>query len=280
MLIDIHSHINSQHFGKEQADVIKRAKEAGVEKIVCVGCDRDSCLSAIELAQQFENVYAAIGLHPNYAFEFDEQFENLLKTAKFNKKIVSIGEIGLDFYNLDWQIDEITAKNQSLKPSKEEFIQKQKEVFLRQLEIANELGLPVTIHMREATNETLKIFEENKNLLANGGILHCFSGSLETVKRVFNLGLHISIGGTITFKNSRVMPEVLKQIGISKVILETDCPYLCPEPFRGQRNEPKNVLIISRKIAEIVGVSQEEVEKITTQNALRVFPRLGIDGKF
>ncbi len=275
MFIDIHSHINNEVFENEIEGVISRAKEAGVLKIVCVGCDLESSKSAISLANRFDCVYAAIGLHPNAAFEFSKEAEELIFSAASNKKIVAIGEIGLDYHDFEWQIDQARRKDPSLgEISKEDFILKQKEVFIKQIELANKLNLPVMIHMREATNETLNILEQNRALLSSGGLMHCFNGSLETTMRVFDLGFYISLGGAITFKNSRTMPEVLEEIGLSRVTLETDCPYLSPEPFRGKRNEPKNIPIIAKKIADLTFSSLKEVETKTTQNALCVFPRL------
>lgn len=275
MFIDIHSHISDERFNGEIDAVISRANDAGVGKIVCVGCSKETSKQAIALARKFDCVYAAIGFHPNNVFEFDEEAKEILRSAKDNKKVVAIGEIGLDYYDLEHQISETELQFPALSNlTKEEFIKKQKEVFISQLEIAKEIGLPIMIHMREATGDTLQILEENKSYVENGGLLHCFSGSLETTKRILNLGLHFSIGGSITFKNSRVMPEVLSQTGLVGLTLETDCPYLCPEPFRGQRNEPKNIPLIAKRISEITGTTIDEVEKISTENAYKVFPRL------
>ena len=274
MFIDIHSHINNEKFENEIEDVISRAKEANVGKIVCVGCDVSSCKTALELAEKFENVYASIGIHPNNVLEYNQEVETLLRSAKENKKVVAIGEIGLDYYDLDWQLEQIGIEFPNIEISKEDFVAKQKEIFIKQLELAKEIGLPIMIHMRDATSDTLKILEENSSFVENGGLLHCYSGSFETTMRVFNLGLFVSIGGAITFKNSRIMPEVLEEVGIDRVTLETDCPYLCPEPFRGKRNEPKNIPLIANRIASITGLPIEEVERKTTENAFKVFPRL------
>lgn len=273
MFIDIHSHINNEKF-EDVEDVISRAKDAKVEKIVCVGCDVKSCESALKLAEKFENVYAAIGIHPNNVLEYNEEVENLLRSAKENKKVVAIGEIGLDYFDLDWQLEQVKIEFPKIEITKEEFVKKQKEIFIKQLNLANEIGLPIMIHMRDATSDTLKILEENPSFVKNGGLMHCYSGSYETTMRIFNLGLYVSVGGAITFKNSRIMPAVLEEVGIDRVALETDCPYLCPEPFRGKRNEPKFVPLIASRIASITGLSIEEVEEKTTQNALTVFPRL------
>lgn len=274
MFIDIHAHINNERFENEIDEIISRAKNANVEKIVCVGCDVSSCKSALELSEKFDNVYASIGIHPNNVLEYTEEVETLLRSAKNNKKVVSIGEIGLDYYDLDWQLDQVSRQFPEIKISKEEFVQKQKEIFVKQLKLAKEISLPIMIHMRDATSDTLKILEENPSFVENGGLMHCYSGSLETTMRIFNLGLYVSIGGSITFKNSRIMPAVLEQVGIERVTLETDCPYLCPEPFRGTRNEPKYIPLVASRIASITGLSIEEVERKTTENAFKVFPRL------
>ena len=275
MFIDIHSHISDKKFDGEVDAVILRAKDAGVGKIVCVGCDMETSKKALALAKKFENVYAAIGFHPNNVFEFDKAAEELLRSAKNNKKVVAIGEIGLDYYDFEHQIFEVKEKFPTLlNLTKEEFIEKQKEIFIKQLEIAKEISLPIMIHMRDATSDTLKILEENKSYVSNGGLMHCFSGSFETTMRVINLGLYFSIGGSITFKNSRIMPEVLSEIGISRITFETDCPYLSPEPFRGQRNEPKNIPLIAKRVSEITNTPLSEVERVSTENAYKVFPRL------
>ena len=274
MFIDIHAHINNERFENEIDEIISRAKNANVEKIVCVGCDVSSCKSALELSEKFDNVYASIGIHPNNVLEYTEEVETLLRSAKNNKKVVSIGEIGLDYYDLDWQLDQVSRQFPEIKISKEEFVQKQKEIFVKQLKLAKEIGLPIMIHMRDATSDTLKILEENPSFVENGGLMHCYSGSLETTMRIFNLGLYVSIGGSITFKNSRIMPAVLEQVGIERVTLETDCPYLCPEPFRGTRNEPKYIPLVASRIASITGLSIDEVERKTTENAFKVFSRL------
>lgn len=280
MFIDIHSHINHKNLIIDLENVISRAKAQGVEKIVCVGSDYDSSLKAIELSDKFECVFAAIGVHPNEAYEFDDKAIKLLHSAKENTKIVAIGEIGLDYYDLDWQIEQAKIKDPKLNEiTKEQFVEKQKEVFIKQIEIANSIGLPIMIHMRDSTSDTLKILESNKSFVEFGGLIHCYSGSLETTNRIYELGFYVSVGGAITFKNSRIMPKVLEEVGIERVTLETDCPFLCPEPYRGQKNEPKNIPLIAQRIAQLTNKSIDEIEYITTQNCLKVFPRLN-NGKF
>ncbi len=275
MLVDVHSHLNDSRLISNVEEIIEKSRQNGVEKIICSGHDLSSSVLAIQLANKYDNVFASIGIHPHSCFEYDENFEELSKTAIKNRKIVAIGEIGLDFYNLDLQIEEILKIYPNMNLTKEILIEKQKEVFLKQLKLANMLELPFIIHMRDATDETLKCLEMNKNLLTYSGIIHCFSGSVETTKRIEKLGLYYSIGGSITFKNSRVMPEVLREVKLERVLLETDCPYLSPEPFRGQTNTPANIPIIRKKLSEITGIPEKEVEEITTKNAHKIFKRLG-----
>jgi TatD DNase family protein len=280
MFIDIHAHINDEKLINDIDNVLLRAKEAGVEKIVCVGADYESSKTAVELADKYQNVYATVGIHPNECFEFDKKMGQLIVDSAKNKKVVAIGEIGLDFYDLDYQINEAKQRNPKLEiTTKEQFIAKQKEIFIEQIELANRVGLPIMIHMREATGETLQILEDAKKegLIKNGGLLHCYNGSLETTKRVFELDFYISLGGALTFKNSKTMPEIIKQIGIDRVCLETDCPYLSPEPFRGKINEPKNVVLVAEKLATITMKGLNEIEKTTTENCYAVFPRLKND---
>lgn len=273
MFIDIHAHLNDERLIADVDNIILRASEQNVGKIVCVGSDYDSSILAISLAEKYKNVYAAVGIHPYDCFMFDKKMEDLILSVSKNKKVIAIGEIGLDFNDIQYQINQAKLKNPKLDLTEEIFKNKQKEIFLKQIELAHKISLPIVIHMREATNETLQILENNKYLIKNGGIFHCYNGSLETTKRIFNLGFYISIGGTITFKNSK-MQEILKEIGIEKVMLETDCPYLSPEPFRGKINEPKNISIIANKIATIINENVDYVEKTTTQNCCTVFKKL------
>ena len=232
----------------------------------------ESSKSAISLANRFDCVYAAIGLHPNAAFEFSKEAEGLILSAASNKKIVAIGEIGLDYHDFEWQIDQARRKDPSLgEISKEDFILKQKEVFIKQIELANKLNLPVMIHMREATNETLNILEQNRALLSAGGLMHCFNGSLETTMRVFDLGFYISLGGAITFKNSKNADEMINLVPNDKILIETDSPYLAPEPVRGTRNTPINVKYIAQKIASVKNISIEEVANLTRNNVLKIY---------
>ena len=278
MFIDIHAHLNDERLISDVENVILRAKEQGVGKIVCAGSDYNSSKIAVELANKNKNVYATVGLHPQNCIEFDKKMEKFIIDSAKNQKVVAVGEIGLDFYDLEYQIREEKKRNPNFEGiSYEELREKQKEIFIKQIKLANKVGLPIMIHMRDATEQTIRILEENKNLLEKGGLLHCYSGSLETTKKIFDLGFYVSIGGSITFKNARVMPEVLKEVGIERVCLETDCPYLSPEPFRGRTNEPKNIPLIAEKIAQITNKNIKDVEDVTTENCYKVFPRLKND---
>jgi TatD DNase family protein len=276
MFIDIHAHLNDERLIEDVENVILRATEQNVGKIVCVGSDYEASVLAVKLADKYKNVYATVGVHPYDCFFFDKKMEDLILLASKNKKVIAIGEIGLDFNDVEHQILEAKEKNPNLNLTKEIFIEKQKEIFLKQMQLANQVNLPIMIHMRDATKDTLNLLEnteEGKLAMKNGGIFHCYNGSLETTKRIFDLGFYISIGGTITFKNSK-MVEVLKAIGIEKVMLETDCPYLSPEPFRGKTNEPKNIPLIAEKIASIINQPVEYVEEVTTNNCYKVFNNL------
>ena len=235
MFIDTHAHLNDAKLLPDVNGVIFRAKEFNVERIVNAGCD----LASSENAKCFDN-----------------QIENFLMENGEREKVIAIGEIGLD-YHYEGYDKEL-----------------QKKVFIRQLEIANELKLPVVIHSRDATGDMLEILKNNSNLLKYGGLMHCFNGSLETLKEVLKLGLKVSFGGAITFKNSKNAPELIKNIPLESFTLETDCPYLCPEPFRGKINEPKNIPLIAQKIADILNKNVSEIEKITTLNAKNLFKKL------
>ena len=280
MFIDIHSHIYEKYFNQDQLEkLLIDANHNNVGIIVCSGCDYDTSLLALNLANRIPNVFASIGLHPHSCFDYDEKMENLILQSKSLNKVIAIGEIGLDFFDLDFQLSEIKKQNNLNELLKEDLILKQKEVFIKQIKLANMLDLPIIIHMRDATGETLKILEDNKNLLNNSGVVHCFNGSIETAQRIINLGLYLSIGGVVTFKNAKSLPAILPLIGLDKIVLETDSPYLAPDPYRGSVNEPKNILYIANKIANIFSTSLETVEDTTSKNVFSIFKRLH-NGKF
>lgn len=275
MLIDIHAHIDDDKLKDDVENVVKRASEAGVKYIVNATCDIDSINDTLALVKKFENVYATLGIHPQALFEYDEKVENMIYAEKDNPKVVGIGEIGLDYHNMETQIAYIKQSYpQYQNITEDEVIKVQKDIFIKQIKLASRMNLPIVVHSRDATQDTLEIIKEYAAILPKKGLIHCFSGSAEIAREYFKLGFYISIGGSVTFKNARNIPEVLRQCGIDNVMLETDCPYLCPEPYRGQINEPKNVVLVNDKIADLLDMDYKEVEEKTTANARKLFGRL------
>lgn len=250
--VDVHAHILDECFKEDVEEVVKRAKEKGVDIIICSAYDVQSSEDAIELAHRFENVFATVGVHPENVDGVDfEQAKQLFINLTKEKKVVGIGEIGLDYH--------FTVENKNL----------QKMIFEKQIELANELGLPIVVHSRDAMGDTIEILK--KTNVKKESLMHCYSGSVESAKILMNLGFSFSFGGVVTFKNAKNVVEVVKNLPMDRILLETDCPYMTPVPFRGQRNEPKNVVYVADEIARIKGISIEEVARITTENAERVF---------
>ncbi len=275
MLIDIHAHIDDDKLKDDVENVVKRASEAGVKYIVNATCDIDSINDTLALAKKFENVYATLGIHPQALFEYDEKVENMIYAEKDNPKVIGVGEIGLDYHDMETQIAYIKQSYpQYQNITEDEVIKVQKDIFIKQIKLASRMNLPIVVHSRDATQDTLEIIKKYAAILPQKGLIHCFSGSAEIAREYFKLGFYISVGGSVTFKNARNIPEVLRQCGIDNVMLETDCPYLCPEPYRGQINEPKNVVLVNDKIADLLDLDYKEVEEKTTANARKLFGRL------
>lgn len=248
MFIDTHMHIGDD-FGVEPDLYVKNASDAQVEVLIASFCEKDDIMLSTKFVEKYKNLYACIGYHPEVSNKIVEKdYEILEEMVKNNPKIVAIGEIGLDYY---WNKD-----------NKD----KQREVFCKQLEIAEKLKVPVVIHSRDSINETYEILKKYKV----SGVIHCFSGSLEMAKKFISLGFLLGIGGVVTFKNSKLF-EVIEKLELTNIVLETDSPYLTPEPNRGKANESSNIPYIAQKIAEIKNISLEKVAKITTENAIRVF---------
>ncbi|MBQ7137217.1 MAG: TatD family hydrolase [Bacilli bacterium] len=246
MYIDTHLHLNKEDDVKK---IIKEATDANVQKLVISGCDKKGITEALEISSCFENVYTTIGFHPSEVIELTDDDIIWLETLiTSNNKVLGVGEIGLDYYYG--------------KENKE----KQLYFFKKQLELAEKLALPVVIHSREAFEDTYNTLKEHKLK----GVIHCFSGSLETAKLYIKLGYVLGVGGVLTFKNSR-LPEVIKTINLNNVVLETDSPYLAPTPHRGEINYPKYIPIIAKKISEIKKISTKDVENITSSNVSRIF---------
>ena len=248
MFIDTHMHI-SNDFGVKPDRYIENAKNNNVNIMIASFCEKYDLNKSIEYVNKYDCLYSAVGYHPEIANDIeDEDYKKLEDIVVNNKKIVAIGEIGLDYY---WD-----------KSNKD----KQIEVFRKQLELAERLGYPVVIHTRDAIEETYQVLKDYKVK----GVLHCFSGSLEMAEKFIRLGFLIGIGGVVTFKNSKLY-KVVEKIPLESIILETDSPYLAPEPVRGSVNESCNIPIIAKKISEIKNISLEEVEEKTTKNAISLF---------
>ncbi|MFA9145486.1 TatD family hydrolase [Bacillus safensis] len=252
MLFDTHAHLNAEQYNEDLEQVIERAQSEKVEKIVVVGFDRPTITRAMELIEEYDFIYAAIGWHPVDAIDMTDEDLAWIKDLSQHEKVVAIGEMGLDYY---WD-----------KSPKDV----QKEVFRRQIALAKEVKLPIVIHNRDATEDVVTILKE-EGAAEVGGIMHCFTGSLETAKACMEMNFYISFGGPVTFKNAKKPKEVVKEIPSDKLLIETDCPYLTPVPFRGKRNEPSYVKYIAEQIAELREISFEELAELTTKNAKKVF---------
>jgi TatD DNase family protein len=239
-------------FRRDLTDVIQRAKASGVEYIFTVGTEKKDWDRALEIAHSHPSVYAILGVHPHNAREIDEETYPTLRKLCADDKVRAYGEIGLDFYR------NLSPREVQLKR------------FREQIQFARDLGLPIVVHDREAHKETLEILKSEKAEDC-GGIVHCFSGDYEMAKACMDMGFFISIPGSITFKSAERFQEVLKQIPLQSLLIETDAPFLAPVPFRGKRNEPSYVRYTAKKVAEIKKVSFEKVAEATTENALRVY---------
>ena len=248
MFIDTHCHLSLEDYDDIDT-VIKENKEAGIDKIIISGCTKDSIIESIELSKKYKDIYLTIGYHPSEAKIINADDLVLLEKQLHEDKIVGIGEIGLDYH---YGKDDIDL---------------QKDLFRKQLELAEKYKLPVVIHSRDATNDTINILKEYPNVI---GDIHCFSGSLETAKIYISMGYYLGIGGVVTFKNSNLY-NVIRNIGLDRVLLETDSPYLTPEPNRGKKNSSKFIPDIANFLANLLGISIEEVSEITLNNTYRLF---------
>ncbi|WP_375090823.1 TatD family hydrolase [Peribacillus sp. RS7] len=252
MLFDTHVHVNAEQFNEDLEDVIERAKEAGVNNMVVVGFDRPTIIRAMELIEAYDFMYAAVGWHPVDAIDMTGEDLLWIEELSNHPKVVAIGEMGLDYH---WD-----------KSPKDV----QMEVFRKQIRLAKKVGLPIIIHNREATADIVKILKEEEASEV-GGIMHCFSGSAETALECINMNFYISLGGPVTFKNAKKPKEVAAAVPLDRLLIETDCPYLAPHPYRGKRNEPSYVKFVAEQIAEIKQLTIEEVSKATTENAKKLF---------
>ncbi|SKC83515.1 TatD family hydrolase [Maledivibacter halophilus] len=252
MLFDSHAHLDGERFDKDRDKVVERAKASGISYIMNPGADFESSVKAVELASKYDMIYAAVGVHPHDTKDMDDIMLELIKGLAKKPKVMAIGEIGLDFYYDNSPRDV------------------QKEWFRKQIRLAKNVNLPIIIHDREANNEVMNILKEEK-AFDNGVLMHCYSGSAQLARQYIKLGAYISIAGPLTFKNARKAVEVVKTIPIEYLMVETDSPYLTPEPYRGKRNESSYVKYVAEKIAQIKEISFEEVAEKTTENAKKYF---------
>ena len=251
MLFDSHAHVDDEKFDGEQEAVIARAREAGVTQILNAASDMESSRRAIKLAQEYPGIYAAVGIHPHDArLAVKDDYEQLAEWTKL-PEVVAIGEIGLDYF-YDYSPRDV-----------------QQKVFIRQLDVARQTGKPFIIHDRDAHADVLDIIKrEGKGL---NGVFHCFSGSLEMAREVIRLGFYVSMAGPVTFKNAVKQKEVAEEVPLERLLVETDSPYLTPQPHRGKRNEPAFVRLVAEEVANLRGMELEALAKATTANAKRLF---------
>lgn len=252
MLIDSHVHLDDIKFDGDRHILIENFKNNNIELVINIGADLKSSVASVDLANKYPNIYAAIGVHPHSAKEVNTMVMEQLKELALNEKVIAIGEIGLDYY-YDNSPRDI-----------------QRKWFIEQLKLAKELDLPVIIHTRDAMGETFDILKNNQNGNVRG-VLHCYSGSPEMALEYIKMGFYISLGGPVTFKNARLVREVAEAVPLDKLLIETDCPYLTPEPYRGKRNEPVYVKYVAEKIAEVKKISYDELVKATNRNTKKLF---------
>jgi TatD DNase family protein len=281
MLVETHAHLDYPDFAADFDDVIRRATEAGVTRIITIGTSIESSRRAVDLAEKYPNIFAVIGVHPSYAEEAEEDVVTPLRELAKNPRVVALGETGLDYHRLPSA--EVAKEKQvfakALQTSTEEQIEagihdgayksKQASLFEQQLDLAAELGLNVVIHQRDAWDDTLEILQPYSEKVR--GVFHCFGGSLEQANEVIGLGHLVSFTGIVTFKNGTAVRDVAARLPLFKFMVETDCPYLAPVPFRGKRCEPAHTRIVAETIAAARGISLDEVAEMTTQTAEEFF---------
>ena len=252
MLFDTHSHLNVKQFEQDEGKVIQRAKDNGVSKIAVVGFDYPTIEKAIELSKNYEGIYPIIGWHPTEAGSYSDEVEEKLTKLVKKEKIIALGEMGLDYH---WMEDPKEIQIES---------------FRKQIQLAKKLKLPIVIHNRESTEDVYQVLKE-EDIQEIGGIMHSFNLSPEWLEKFLALGMHISFSGVLTFKNAPKVKESAQRVPLNRVLIETDAPYLSPEPHRGTRNEPSYVRFVAEELARLHDVSLEEIADITTKNAIELF---------
>ncbi|ALS03016.1 hydrolase TatD [Enterococcus silesiacus] len=252
MIFDSHTHLNAEQFNEDIPETIARAKELGVTEMAVVGFDTPTIEKSLELSQQYKEIQSIIGWHPTEAGSYTPEIEKKLQQLLTTPKVVALGEIGLDYY---WMEDPKEVQDR---------------VFRRQIAIAKEMNLPISIHTRDAMEDTYNILKE-EDIRDIGGIMHSFSGDPEWMAKFLEMGMHISLSGVVTFKKALEVQEVAKAVPLDRLLVETDAPYLAPVPYRGKRNEPGYTRYVVEKIAELREVPFEEIARQTTNNAHRLF---------
>ncbi len=251
-IFDTHAHYDDEAFAEDRGELLADLPKQGIKRIVNVGASLASCKKTIELMEQYDYIYGAIGVHPSETGELNEESFAWLRQQCQHEKCVAVGEIGLDYY---W---------------KEPDPQIQKKWFVRQLDLARELSLPVIIHSRDAAKDTVDILTEQR-AGEIGGVIHCYSYTKEMAKTFMNMGFYFGIGGVVTFKNSKKLKEAVEYIPMDCIVIETDCPYLAPEPNRGKRNSSLNLPYVIEMLAQLKGIPEDEVRRITWENANRLY---------
>ncbi len=262
MIFETHAHYEDVRFDEDREEILGNLGNNGIEKVVNVGSTFETSKTSIVLAEKYSHVYAAIGVHPSEIDCLNESVYEWLQANASHPKVVSIGEIGLDYY---WE------KEQDKRD-------KQKEAFIRQMEIAGEVKLPIIVHSRDAAADTLELMKTH-NAHEIPGVIHCYGYSVEMAREFVKMGYYIGIGGVVTFKNARVLKEVATEIPLEHLVVETDCPYMAPEPHRGKRNSSLYLPYVVEQIAELKGVTAEEVMKVTRENGYKLFSKIKEKGE-
>lgn len=257
MIFETHAHYDDEQFESGREALMASLPDCGIKRVVNVGASIDSTRNSIDLSKQYDFVYAAVGVHPSEIAELNEDNFSWIRQLTSLEKVVAVGEIGLDYY---WD-------------KEPEVQERQRYWFKRQMELAKETGLPIIVHSRDAAEDTLRVMKET-HAEEIPGVIHCYSYSPELAKEFIKMGYYIGVGGVVTFKNAKKLKETVEQIPLERILLETDCPYMAPEPYRGKRNDSKNIPYIIEKIAELKGLTPEEVERVTWENALKLYKKV------
>lgn len=257
MIFETHAHYDDAQFDTDRDVLLASLPENGIERVINIGAALEGCKKSLTLAETYEFVYAALGVHPSEIQELNEETFAWIKEQTAQDKVVAIGEVGLDYY---WDKE----------PKVQEM---QREWFRRQIELARETGLPLVIHSRDAAEHTMKVMKET-NSHEIPGVIHCYSYSKEMAMEFIEMGYYIGVGGVVTFKNAKKLKETVEQIPLTRILLETDCPYMAPEPYRGKRNDSTKIPYIAAEIAKLKGITEQEVIEVTNLNARNLFPRV------